>query len=95
MTVIVITEENHGFIGLVKDVKDVINFLIDTDWIDKNTDIFYYDENKTWKTITLIERYGDKWKDILSSMNLEELSELFDGGFYFEIEEVYEKEEIK
>lgn len=88
-TVIRIEEENHGFIGLVKDETDIIPFLIDKEWLSKTHTISVLDREKEWRRIPLTSLFGEDWDEILSNMPLAALSRIFDGGFYFSIEEVY------
>ena len=37
-TVICIHEDNHGLIGIAKDYKSAIDFLIREEWLDCNSD---------------------------------------------------------
>lgn len=88
-TVIRIKEENHGFIGLVEDETDIIPFLIDKEWLSKTHTISVLDREKKWRRIPLTSLFGEDWDEILSNMPLAALSRIFDGSFYFSIEEVY------
>ena len=88
-TVIRIEEENHGFIGLVEDETDIIPFLIDKEWLSKTHTISVLDREKEWRRIPLTSLFGEDWDEILSNMPLAALSRIFDGSFYFSIEEVY------
>ena len=49
MTVIKISEECHGFLGIAKDIKNAFQFLLKDRWIDAKTEI--YDDEGGWKTL--------------------------------------------
>ena len=85
-TVIVIKEENHGVIGIAKDYKNAIYFLIDNDWLTAESDIFY---NDSWCPINLV--FGEHWQDKILALDFDEFCELFDGCIYLEEEEIFEK----
>lgn len=85
-TVIVIKEENHGVIGIAKDYKNAIYFLIDNDWLTAKSDIFY---NEDWRHIDLV--FGKYWQDKILALGFDKFCELFDGWIYLEEEEIFEK----
>lgn len=53
-----IFEENHGFIGVATTPNATAHWLIDSDWINKNSD--YYDE-KSRNFIPLEEMVSDSY----------------------------------
>lgn len=67
--VICISEENHGIIGLAKDIKSAVDFLIEKDWVCHFTDlVFYNEETKSWGYISLREeahKAGFSWQQYL------------------------------
>ena len=77
--VIIICEEDHGFIGIAKNIHNAIDFLL-TIWLDDKTSI--YDED-TDEEIGIAEKYGDNWKDYLKSCSLERLNYIFSEVFSF------------
>ena len=82
MKAIVISEENHGFIGLATDYLWAIDFLIKEDWLDGDTDI-YYDH---W---FLLKEIFPNWQEEIKSWNIKKFNDFFDGYFYLEPMEVY------
>ena len=91
-TVIRISEENHGFIGIVKSSKDIIPFLAYEGWIDEKTILPLLDDKKRWCNVPLKNLFGENWIKALLAMPLDVLSEVFNGGFYFSVEKVYRAE---
>ena len=88
MTVIVITETSYGIIGVVKNKQDMIDYLIDTHWLNEYTELkFTLDNNPT-----VIDYFGESWKNILKAITLEEFNRLFDDSFYCSEEEVWERD---
>ena len=85
-TVIVISEEFHGFIGIAKDYKNAIHFLIDNGWIKAKSDIFY---NETNQSIDCI--FGKHWQDEILALDFDDFCEFFDGWIYLCEETVFEK----
>ena len=85
MTVIICSEENHGFVGVAKDVKAGIKLLIkefiESNWDDGLSEQVEEDLGK------LVE--GD-WKEFLQSLSMEEFNNLFRDWLYLEPEKVYE-----
>ena len=82
MKVITINEDNHGFLGVAKDYKSAIQFLIEEDWINEATEI-YVDVEGGWLRL---DEYFDDWKSEIENMS----REYFDGLFYesFSLEDI-------
>ena len=72
--VTIISEENHGVIGVAVDYKSAIRWLIQTDWINAGTD--FRVDNK-WQTVEQL--FGEHWHERL----VEQDEEFFEGSFYF------------
>ena len=72
--VVIISEENHGVIGVAVDYKTAIRWLIQTDWINGGTN-FWVDEK--WQTVEQL--FGENWQEKL----VEQDEEFFEGSFYF------------
>lgn len=89
MTVIIIKEEYHGFIGVADSVVHAIDFLIDKNWLTKYTDVFRYAGNGKWIENSVEERFGTNWEQIIKQFCLEDFNNIFDGCFYFSEEMVY------
>ena len=85
-TVIIIKEENHGLIGIAKDYKNAICFLIDNDWLGAESEVFY---NNCWHPIDLV--FGEHWQDKILALDFDEFREFFDGWIYLQEEEIFEK----
>ena len=87
MTVYAIHEESHGLIGVCAvDPCAMVDFLIDTDWIDEKYKIFVKKFNQ-W--VSLNSYFGENWADRLREMTTDEIEEVFEDNFYFEKFEVY------
>lgn len=83
MKCILISEENHGAIGVAADYKSAVKWLIKKGWLDDNTDLYIDGE---WATMT---EWVPDWKNYLLVLELNEINELFDGMFYFQEIEFY------
>lgn len=87
MTVYAIHEENHGLIGVCAvDPRAMVDFFIDTDWINEKHKIFVKKFNQ-W--VSLNSYFGENWADRLREMTTDEIEEVFEDNFYFEKFEVY------
>ena len=93
MNVIIIKEEDHGLIGIADSIIHAIDFLINENWLNEYTDVFQYAGDDKWTESSIKERFGVSWEKIIKQFNLEELNEVFDGGFYFSEETVCSGEE--
>lgn len=82
MTVIIITEECHGFLGVAKDMPSAIAFLYNEDWIDGTLE--------TNGGVDVVNAFGRSWKDELSKMSISEFNDCFDCSFLLQEIEVYE-----
>lgn len=86
MKVIVIEEEDHGMIGVAKDVKSAVHFLIKDCWIGEDDSLETV--LGTWDTISDI--FGENWKNILLNMSIDRFNCYFDGWIHFTEEEIYD-----
>lgn len=85
--VIMISEENHGVIGVAVDEAAAIRFLIDEGWVD---DLWDEEQQKYVFHETLFDRYGvDNLLDLMLKMYAEN-NECFDGIFYFSKTKLFE-----
>ena len=85
MKVIIMNEDNHGFIGLAKDYPSAVKFLIDNGWLDDYTEVWVR-ENE-WARLS--EVLGEDWADKMENWGVENFNDYWDGSFYFEEREVY------
>lgn len=87
MKVIIINEENHGFIGVAKNMDSALRFLVEENWVDD-----FWDK-KTGKYLyhtAFFEEYKvDNLLDLMKAMYKED-EDAFDGIFYFSEIEVFE-----
>lgn len=83
--VYLIEEDNHGNIGIAKDYSSAIDFLINSNWLDGNCEL--YEGDGTYKTVE--EDLGKEWKEKILSWDTETFNNYFEGCFYLTIEEVY------
>lgn len=85
--VIIITEENHGTIGVAVDETAAIRFLIEEDWVD---DLWDEEQQKYVYYKTLFDRYKvDNLLDLMLKMYAEN-EDCFDGMFYFNKTKLFE-----
>ena len=77
-TVIIIEEDNHGFIGVAETFSDAIDFLITEDWLDGKMEL--HDSDEKYKTIE--EDLGEDWFSKISEWSLAEFNEYFEGIFF-------------
>lgn len=88
--VIVIYEENHGFIGIVKSKEDVINFLINKNWLRDSFVFPCYDPTiRCYTNPSIIDLFGKNWRDVFRKKTFDELQTLLEDNFEFSEEEVY------
>ena len=85
MTIIQITEENHGTIGAAVSIKEAVKWLIESGWIcgTEDYDAKYNKELEKWEYTTPIERYGENWKEVLPERPADEIVDFLEGVFYF------------
>ena len=90
MKVVVINEDNHGFIGVAKDLHSAIHFLINEHWITECSEV-WHSETKDWKPLSyhIEESSFTNMIDFLYN-KVDNDQDFFDDWFYFEEEEVYE-----
>ena len=86
MEIVIIHEENHGFIGVATTNKAAKQWLIREGWVNQYSDIYNHDTSK-WENLE--ELYGENWKETYMNFDTNLLNDM---GFYFREEEVYEEE---
>jgi hypothetical protein len=87
MKVIIINEENHGFIGVAKGMDSAFRFLIKEGWVD---DLWDRKIQRYLYHTAFFEQYNvDNLFDLMKVM-YEEDENAFDGLFYFSEETVFE-----
>ena len=85
--VIVISEENHGTIGVAVDEAAAIKFIIEEGWVD---DLWDEEQKKYVYHEALFNRYGvDNLLDLMMKMYQED-ENCFDGMFYFHKTKLFE-----
>ena len=87
MKIIVINEDNHGFIGLAKDYPNALNFLNNEGWMDDNTEV--WENPDTYEYGKLKDVLGEDWFDSMMTWGIERFNDYWDGSFYLEEREVY------
>ena len=81
MKVYVVSEDNHGVVGVVSSVENAVNLLIDQDWLAPCADV-WDDESVSFKPIK--EKFGEDWKTVLMNMSEEQFSEAFQDWLYLD-----------
>ena len=92
MTVIIINEECHGFIGIAKDIRSAFDFLLSDKWITEKTDFpIEADDDSDFVSLEeLRKRFGfDNLLDTLVFM-WEDSEQWFEDMFYLDTEIIYE-----
>ena len=75
MDIIIITEENHGLIGVAETYTAAINYLIEDSWITEKTELL--DEYECTRTL---EEMNISLDDI-RKMSISKFNEIFEGIF--------------
>jgi hypothetical protein len=88
MKVVRVSEANHGTICIAATVQDAIDYLFNMGWIDEFTDV-WDGRDQCW--VFVLDYFGPNWKNIISSMSLEEFNDVFEDGFTLYPTEVYER----
>lgn len=84
--VIVVNEENHGFLCVAKDFQSAVDYLIKNYWIDEGTEV-YNDADRKW--MRLDEFLGKSWEKEVRNLSRESFEELFEDDFYLDDREIY------
>lgn len=88
MTVILVYEDNHGFLTIAKDYKSAIKFLINDGWIKESMEI--WDENGISHS-RLDELLGEDAFDIITEKwDIDSFNTFWDGSFFLDEVTVYE-----
>ena len=73
-----ISEDNHGTLGVATSVLAGKQWLIDSEWVTMGTEVW---NPQTQEFVTLGELYGDDWEEHFLSCDEDKLEEM---GFFFE-----------
>lgn len=89
-TVCLIYEEDHAMIGVAKDYKSSIDFLINEDWLCGSN--YCCDDNE--KERTLKEFLGENWENIIKNeWDIEDFNWYLNDTIVIRVLNVYESEE--
>ncbi len=90
-TVITISEDSHGQIGVAKDYKCAIDFLVNEGWLNDYVEVFVGEnEEGMGEYQRLIEVFGEGWVDIMRDhWNINDFNEYWMNSFYLDEVEVY------
>ena len=86
MTVILINEDWHGYVGLAIDYASAVDYLIKEKWIDEDFEL-YVEKTDSYHSIKKI--LGVDWEEKVASWNVEKFNEFFEGLFNLQEEEVH------
>lgn len=86
MEIVIIREENHGFIGVATTDKAAKQWLIRKGWVEQYSDIYNPDTSK-WESLE--ELYGENWKEAYMNFDKEDMENM---GFYLKEKELIEEE---
>lgn len=89
MTIYIVSEENHGEIIYAASEEAAKRALLETDWVRQYNDIWIENEEEKYggHNTTLVELYGENWKEEFMKMNSDALERM---GFYINDYEVWE-----
>jgi hypothetical protein len=87
MTVIMVSEDNHGTIAVAKNYACAIAFLVRNGWIWKGLEIVKEDDTIT----TIYEDLGEDYISILLEWDIDAFERYFEGIFYLKVEKIYEE----
>ena len=83
MNVIVISEDQHGMIGIAKNYESAIDFLFKEDWLSPEFEVI--DKHYNWVSLKDLNISIDNIKQ----MEIDEFNKFFDGYFYLDIDTVW------
>jgi hypothetical protein len=91
MKVISIWEENHGMIGIAKDMPSAFEFLVKEHWVTPNME--FYDSNEGCFTLETVKTQLelDTYEEALAKLYECETEDYFDDYFRFDEEVIYER----
>lgn len=78
MKVVRVSEENHGDICIAATAQDAIYYLLNAEWIDEFTEVW---DGRDQRWVSVPDYFGPDWKNIISSMSLEEFNDVFEDTF--------------
>lgn len=89
MTIYIVSEDNHGEIIYAASEEAAKRALLETDWVRQYNDIWVENEEEKYggHNTTLMELYGENWKEEFLKMDDEALERM---GFYIRDYEVWE-----
>lgn len=79
MKVIAINGDYEGYLGVAKDVKTAIRYLIDKELITDKIEVAKLSkgENLYSEWCSLYQYFGDSWKTKVKNLSLEEFNTMF------------------
>lgn len=91
MKVYLISEDNHGQIGVAASRKAALQWVVASGWVTQRSEIWWPDESARWggREVALEELYGENWKEKFMELSNEMLVNM---GFYIYEEEVIEED---
>ena len=86
--IFVVGEEWHGDLCYARTLSSAISYLIRTNWINKDTEIW---DGVTTGTCTLEEKFGYfGWTEAVESMDFDTFNNVFDPAIVIRIETLME-----
>lgn len=84
MTVVLIHEDNHGLLGVAKDYESAINYLIQNQWLNIDTEVYSTEKEEYTSLRELKITIGN-----IREMGIDKFNELFDGVLYLDVDNVW------
>jgi hypothetical protein len=88
MKVLLVHEDNHGVIGVAKDIDSAVSFLITDGWLHEETDICH-DNGSGWVWEPIKEVYSKDWEHFLRCLTVEQFNEIWEDCFYLKEVEIF------
>lgn len=85
MTVILIHEDNHGLLGVAKDYENAIDYLIQNQWLNTDTEV-YSTKKEEYTSLRELKITIEN----IRKMGIDKFNELFDGVLYLDVDNVWE-----
>lgn len=86
--IFVASEDLHGNVCYARTLSSIYDYLIKTNWINKDTEI--WDSYIIEESHTLEERFGDTWEDRVRDMDFNTFNDVFSPSFEIRIEPLME-----
>ena len=81
--VILVNEDNHGFLCVAKDYQEAIKYLIQNSWLTEDMPILV---GAHWVELS---KENPNWREDVKNLSIKEFNEIFEESFYLSEQEVF------